>query len=244
MKTARFLAALAAWTTLLAAPGAQAGAPDGASITLGHHNVWLPVPVDFADPSSTPPEQRAIADRLTAPSNRMLAVMLTQDYLARRSAGDKPHLSRYMLVQTIRAVEDPGVDAPSFEQLKAQFRQNADAFLAKARADNQPQTDAAIQDLGRQIGDPTMSVKMGAMKSLGIFDEHPDSIALATVQPIAATASGGQHGFNQVMALGVVLLHHRPLLAAIYSDYESEGDIDWAEQRMRTWIARVHELNP
>ena len=244
MKVARSLAALAAWATLVVAPGAHADAPDAASVTLAHHDVSLPVPADFADPSSTPPEQRVLAERLTPANNRLLALILTQDYLAHRAAGDKPHMSRYMLVQTIRAVEDSGVDATTFERLKAQFHQNADAWLAKARETAKPQADAAIHEVGKQIGDPTISVELGTIKSLGIFDEHPDSIALATVQPIAATTASGQHAFNQVMAYAVVLVDRRPVLAALYSDYDSQADIDWAEQRMRAWIARIHELNP
>ena len=244
MKIARLLAALAAWTALVVAPGVRADAPDATSVTLGRHDVSLPVPEDFADPSSVPPEQHVLAERLTPPNNRLLALMLTKDYLAQRAAGDKPHMSRYLLVQTIRAAEDSAIDAALFEQLKAQLRQNADAWLAKARDTAKPQADAAIHEVGKQVGDPAVSVEMGAMKSLGIFDEHPDSIALATVQPIAATTSAGQHAFNQVMAFGIVLVDRRPVLAALYSDYDSQADIDWAEQRMRAWIARVRELNP
>ena len=244
MKIARLIAALAAWATLVGAPGVRADAPDAASVTLGRHDVSLPVPEDFADPSSVSPEQRALAERLTPPSHRLLALMLTQDYLAQRAAGDKPHLSRYLLVQAIRATEESGVDAAHFEQLKTQLRHNADAWLAKTKELAKPQVDATLHEVGKQVGDPAVSVEMGTMKFLGIFDEHADSIAMATVQPIMASTSAGQHDFNQVMAFAVVLVDRRPVVASLYSDYDSQADIDWAEQRMRAWVARLHELNP
>jgi hypothetical protein len=237
-------AALAAGAMIAITPAASAASADGTDVTLGNRSLKLPVPAGFAPPASTAPDQRALAERMTRAEDRLLAVMLPQDYVAHRAAGDKPHMSRYMLVKTMRDGEQAGVDEPTFEQAKTQFRANAEAMLNKAREDVRSRNDEVVAEVGRKVGDTSASIEMGAVKSLGVFDEHRDSIALATVQPISSSTNAGKKTFNQVMAFAIVLVHRKPVLATVYSDYGSQADIDWAENLIRAWVVRVGELNP
>ena len=245
MTLRRLLATLAAAAALFSTAAAHAAPVSrSASVPFGKANVQLPVPDGFADPSATPPTALGIMTKALPESNRLIAMMLSQDFLDRRAAGDPVHLSRYILVQTYRAAEQAGMSTDDFGQLKDMFRKQGDQILKGTQATAQEGIDRAAKDVGRITGDKSVSFKTGEMKTLGVFDEQPNSISLATLQPVTTSDKNGSRSKNQVMAMSIVRIAGRPVGVSIYSDYDSPADIDWAERQVTAWVKRLNELNP
>jgi hypothetical protein len=246
MKLHRAFAGLMAAAALLAGPPAWA-APVArtAQVELGDGAIAIPVPAGFGGPTATPALLRDLAAKALPTSNRFVGILLPQDYLDALAAGQpKQRLSRYLLLQTLRREEAAGITTPEFESIREQFRHNADAILLQGKDIAKPNLDRAAKAVGDLTGDKTIAIDAGTMKSLGIFEEQPDAFSMATVQPVTGTSQAGTHKFMQVMAMTIVLIDRKPMLASVYSDYESQADIDWAEGLMHDWLKRVKELNP
>ena len=214
------------------------------SASLGTDTIELPVLDDFTYPGEVPPVIRDITARATPASNRFIAVMMPRPYLQELMTGKRSYLTRYLVVQTIRAGEQMVMPDNAFEQVRRTFRSDAQALLKRSQDATRARSAQAVHDTGTTLGDPAMTVETGPMKSLGVFDDEPDAIALASVQPITSSSSGGGiRKFNQVSAMAIVAVHRKPLLVTLNAEYESQEDIDWAEQQAREWIRRVRELN-
>ena len=246
MKLHRAFANLLALAALVAGQAAHAGAaPDTAQVALGDATIAIAVPTGFGEPSATPALLRDLTAKALPNGTRFIGILLPQDYLDALGAGKHPQrLSRYLLLQTLRREETVGISAPEFDSIKDQFRHNADAIFLQAKGMAKENLDRAAKQVGDLTGDRTIAIDAGTMKSLGIFEEHPDAISLATVQPVTGTSQAGTQKFMQVMAMTMVLIHRKPMLASVYSDYQSQADIDWAEGLIRDWLKRLNELNP
>jgi hypothetical protein len=245
MNLRRILTALLAGTVLvahslaIAAPVART-----ATVALGNGEVLLPVPDGFADPEVTPALMRKLMAEALPTTNRFIAVMLSQDFLDRRAAGEPVHLTRYLLVQTYRDSEQTGMDKAVFEQVKSMFRKQASEMLKNGQAIAQDGIDRLAKDVGKITGDKATAIKTGPMTSLGVFGETDNSISLATVQPLTTSDKNGSRTSNQVMALSVVLISGKPIGVSVYSQYDSPSDIVWAEDQVRDWVKRINDLNP
>ena len=245
MTLRRFLAILAAAAAVLASTATSAEPVErSVSVALGDGTVVLPVADGFAEPAATPEVLRGIITRALPSTNRFMAMMLSQDFLDRRAAGEPVHLGRYFLVQTYRGAEQAGMSTDDFEQVKAMFRKQGGAILSGSKAAAQEGIDRAAKDVGDITGDKSVAIKTGDVKTLGVFDEQDNSISLATVQPITATDKTGSRTTNQVMALAIVRVQGKPVGVSVYSDYGSQVDVDWAERQITAWVKRLNELNP
>lgn len=242
MTLRRTLAALLAGAALLASPLAF-GVDERATVTLGTTPVQLPVLPGFAGPSATPAPLRDLMSRAMPPSNRFLAVMPTQDFVDRRAAGEMVPMSRYLLVQTVRSHEQNGISRADFERLKTSIRQQDETLLRKAREAAQASLDSASKDLGKLNDEPSLALRMGEAKALGVFDETPDSISFADIQSNTATDSSGTRTLKQAAATSIVLLGDKTVGVSVYSVYQSPADVDWVKQQAIAWRKQYLSIN-
>jgi hypothetical protein len=213
------------------------------TVSLGDGTVLLPVLPGFADPSATPQPIRELMARSMPATNRFVALMPMQDFLDRRAAGEPAAMSRYMMVQTVRAHEQNGVSRAEFERIKAMLRQQSDAMAREGAKQAQDGIDLAAKEVGRMNGDSQLALKAGVPRSLGVFDETPDSISLAQVTPITRTDQNGVRTVYQASAMSIVLVRDKPVSAIVYSAYQSQADVDWTEREVLDWVKRYTALN-
>ncbi len=240
------LLALMASIALVAPFHASAETPPAAvTTTIGDAQIALPILPGFAAPSATPKTFVDMMARALPATNRLVAIMLRDDFMAKVQAGDvSTPLSRYMGVQTFPAYEQTGMTPALFEQVKTLFRTQSAQLLEKAKATAATGTDRLSQDVAKLTGDDSTSIRTGDGSLVGVFDEQPNSISIAALQTVSATTHAGSLQVRQVMALSSVLIHGKVLVVSVYSNYEAPADIDWAEGQVRTWVRRLNELNP
>ncbi len=245
MKPIHALLALLASLCLCGPSAAEPVPGDAASVTIGALPIALPVLPGYAPPSATPQLLVDVTSRALPPTNRLLAVMLPTDFLDKVQGGDiKAPLSRYLAVQTFPAYEDSGMTPALFAQVKTVLRAQSAQLFEKAQGEIAASTDRLSSEVGKITGDSSTSIRTSDNSSLGIFDEQPDSISMAALQTVSASSQKGSTQIRQAMALAAMRVHGKVLMASVYSNYESQADIDWVEAQMRAWVKRLNELNP
>lgn len=137
------LAALAPVHLRAAEPGVQA--------PIGLKLLDLPVPAGFVEALRDLPQLRLIGERMTPPSNRLLALFMSQEDHQRARTGQAPSMKRYFMAQTLRQAEAAVVSDVEFAQVKDLLRQQYQGLLKEAGAQAQGLLDSATREIGRGL---------------------------------------------------------------------------------------------
>lgn len=224
----------------------QAAAPaDTFADELGGQSVTLPMVPGFTEALGPAAPLRDLLKRALPPNYRIIGFQVPKDYLDKVRAHDgSASLARYCTVLTYREYEAGGMSQALFDQIKKTMREQSDKVLAQIRTEAASSIEQMSRDAGRMTGDPTTSVKIGNSTSLGVFDEQPNSFALASIGPVAVSSKKVNQTHDQASVMAIVLIHGKPINVNFYADYSSKADLLWAQDQARAWIRRVNELNP
>jgi len=228
------------------APAASTPASTSTSTaSIGGVAVALPILPGYADPSATPLVMMNLISHALPPTNRLLSVMLQDEFLARLRAHD-PDTShvRYLAVQTFPQIEWSGISPEGFAQVKSMLRAQNARMLEEIAPQLAEAETKMSKELGDATGDHSVSLRSGASTSLGVFDEQADSIGLAALQTLSVTVRDHPTEKRQAMAMGAVRLHGKLLMVSAYSSYDSQADIDWVKAQVHDWVERLAALNP
>lgn len=246
MKIRHTLHALLAGAFLATAAATHAAPVEQTMVdNIGGVEFTFPVPPGYAKPAATPPAMRDLMIHALPTTNRLVAVMVTQQFLDElQGVGASSKKARYLGVQSFRSVEQSGVSPEVFDQLKAMFRNQSAQLLEKAKSLEGESTARISEDVAKLSGDSNASVTTSGQSLLGIFDEQPDSISLCAVQSLSTSVHDKKGQMKQVMAMTAVRLRGKVLMVGIYSTDDSPADVDWVKDQARAWNKRMHELNP
>ena len=225
---------------------ALAAPPAGTFVDrLGDQPVTLPIPPGLANADGP---AAAVGDMLrrALPSNyRFIGLQVPQDYLDKVRAHDpSAKMPRYCTVMTYRDYESGGMTPELFGMIKKTFREQGDKLLAQVQAQAASAVDHMSRDVASLTGDSTTSLKVGDSTSLGVFDDRPNSFALAAIGPVTVSSKTVNETSQQATVIVIMLVHGKPINANFYADYGSKADLAWTEDQARDWIRRVNELNP
>ena len=240
MNLRRLLISALAWIAFVVPAIAQ---EQSAVVPFADGTITLPIPAGFAGPSSTP---RAALDAMAqgyGPKNRVMAVLLEKADLLRVASGERPNVTRYVIVHTERETEASGMAPAQFEAVEAEFRSLGEVSLRAAEPEIAAADARMSSALGKATGDSIESVKSGRENVLGVFDERPDSIAVVSLATVSHSARTGAREFQQVAAVGFARVKDSAVEVAAYSDYTSAEDIEWAKQIIRSWLTQLAVLN-
>ena len=246
MKPRAFVAILTAFLAVATTSTTVAASSDASyAARIGERPVSLPILPGFTEPDDSMSKVRDVSTRALPANYRLVGLQVPQDYLDKVHAHDRSaSLSRYCIVVTYRNFEASGMPPTVLAEVKRLMRDQGDKAMKLAAAQAASSSDRMSTELGKLTGDKTATISVGDYKSLGVFDEGANSIALATINPVNVSSAKLQSHYDQITALAFVLIHGKPVAANFYADYTSKSDIDWAESQARAWIRRVNELNP
>ncbi len=242
MNTRQALAALLILCAFVRPPAAL-GAESSAVVTFGKGTIVLPEPDGFAPPSSAPQAGFHALQHSLPSDMRLMALIIDEVFLRSAAAGEHTHLSRYFVVHTDRTLEMRGITRSDFAKVKGDLSRHAAAVIAAGAQEAQAGAARASLDLARDSGDAALSVKPGDEVVLGVIEERPDSISVASLSTVSVATKDGQREFRQVVALACVRIHGRALSASVYSDVDSPDDVEWAKQALHDWVLRLDMLN-
>jgi len=236
------LLALALVSTIAAAHAQAPASATAASLSsvrtsIGPTEVVLPVPSGFSDPGDKVPKLRQFFEKLTPPTNRLLALFVSDADLRTLASGKESPMRRYFMVQTYRAAERDTLTVKGFAEVKDTLRAQYKTMLKSAK----PQIDSLIadasRDLAKQAGRPDMTLKVGEMLPLEIFSETQDSISLSALSKVRFETASVTREIPLVMAMTTLTLRGKIAYFYVYSVYDSAADIEWTRQQTRSWLA-------
>jgi hypothetical protein len=234
-----WLAALA----LMAAAAAHA-ADDSYAAPIGRVLVQLPVPAGFVEPSRTVPPLRSLGERMTPPSNRLLALFIADSDERDAREGRNLGMVRYYMAQTLRQTEGEALGREDFSQIKTLLRQQYQQLLSSVAGASQGHLDNAMKQIGRDAGQDLPSLKLGELRGLEVFDEREGSISLLAMTKLATQHAGGPvTELALAMSITTARVKDRLVYFYAYSQYREAADLDWLRSTTREWLPRLAALN-
>ncbi len=234
---------LAAWLTALA-PAAAVAAEPGVQAPIGLKLLDLPVPAGYVEVLRDLPQMRMIGERMTPPSNRLLAIFMSQDDHRRARSAQAPSMQRYFMVQTLRQAESAVVSDAEFGQVRDLLRQQYQSLLKQAGVRAQGQLDSATREIGRDAGIESLSLKAGEMKGLEVFDERTGSISLLAATRFVVQTEGRSEEVPMAMAITTAVFKGKLLYFYAYAVFREPADLDWLRGATRDWLALAAASNP
>lgn len=226
------------------APMHSRAAESDVQAPIGLKLLDLPVPAGFVEVLRDLPQMRLIGDRMTPPSNRLLALFMSQEDHQRARTGQAPGMQRYFMAQTLRQAEAAVVSDAEFAQVKDLLRQQYQSLLKEARAQAQDLLDSATREIGRDAGIESLSLMAGEMKGLEVFDERPGSISLLAATRFVLQAEGRSEEVPMAMAITTAVFKGKLLYFYAYAVAREPNALDWLRSATRDWLALAAASNP
>jgi hypothetical protein len=224
--------------------GTAAAAEDTYPAPIGRALLALPVPAGFVEPSRSVPPLRAMGERMTPPSNRLLALFIAEADERDAREGRNPGMARYYMAQTLRQTEEESLSSGDFGQVKTLLRQQYQQLLSSVAGAAQGHLDNALRDLGRDAGADVPSLKLGELRGLDVFDEREGSISLLAMTKLALQQAGGQVTELPVaMSITTARVKDKLVYFYAYSQYRDKADLDWLRSTTRDWLPRLAAAN-
>lgn len=240
----RALPLLMAACGLFLAAGGAAAADAGYQVPIGRTLVELPVPPGFVEPSRSVPPLRALGERMTPPSNRLLALFIAETDERDAREGRQPAMARYYMAQTLRQAEERSLAGADFGVVKDMLRKQYQQLLSSVTGAAQGHLDNAMRELGRDAGQPAPTLKIGELRGLDVFDEREASISLLAMTKLAVQQGDGQVlEMPLAMSITTARVKDKLLYFYAYSQYRDEADLDWLRATTREWLPRLAAAN-
>lgn len=240
----RLLSALMALWALLPLLAHAQPADDHYAAPVGRALVTLPVPPGFVEPSRSLPNFRTLGERMTPPTNRLLALFIAEDDERTAREGRNPGMQRYFMAQTLRQLEEQNLGQGDFGQIKDVLRRQYQQLLSSVAAPAQGLLDNAIREISRDAGQQAPSLKLGELRGLEVFDEREGSISLLAATKLAVQqANGDSLEVPIAMSITTARVKDKLLYFYAYAQFNGPADLDWLRSVTREWLPRLAAAN-
>ncbi len=239
----------AAWLSLTLAcalsiaAGSASAADEPFTASVGLALLKLPVPEGFVEPSRSVPPLRQLGERMTPPSNRMLALFVSRPDEAAARSGTAPGMQRYFMVQTFRQAEQATVTLAEFTPVKAMLRQQYQQLLDQSGVLVQGHLDKAAREMGRDAGVDNLQLKVGEMKGLEVIDERELSISLLALTKYAVQVGERTEEIPMAMTITTGITKGKVVYFYAYARYSGADDLQWLRTVTRQWVQQAAEAN-
>ena len=228
---------------LMAMPQGHAAQEDTPA-NVGRTLLQLPVPPGFVDASRPLPQMRLIGERMTPPSNRLLGIFISEQDLALAQGGQAPEMARYFMAQTLRQAEESRITEAEFLDVRQLVRQQQKILQTRITSQTQDHLDKSARDADRSAGGDAVSLKVGDLKGMEVFDDQATSISVQVVTSYGVQAGGPTQEIPMAMGISTALLRGKLVYFYAYAVYRSPADLDWVRAVTRAWLPRAQASNP
>lgn len=210
---------------------------------IGKEEILLPTIENYSDPSVLLPQMKTLGETMTPASNRLLAILINDDNIADGISGKAPKLERYFMIQTLRSHENDTLTPEIFAEILGMIKNNYQSIFAKASGKIQNELDIASKKFGAQAGGKEMSLKMGELKLIEIFDEKIDSISALAMTKMSVAFEGTTKEIPVALSISTNKIKGKVVYFAAYSIYKDEQDFAWIKQKTSDWVTQAITAN-
>lgn len=213
--------------------------------SIGGKKILIPAPKEFSDPSLTFPKVSQFGEAMTASTNRLLALFISDDDVKAMLAQTPPQLQRYFMVQTLRVAENAAMSTQDFSGIKNQLKNQYKKVIADNAAKMQLEIDRAVDRLNsdsKAIQEKKMSLKMGELKIVDVIDDEKFVTLIAKIL-VQAEVSGEVKEIPMVLGLATTMVKGKIIYFACYNRFESDADISWIKTQSLEWMPLLFSAN-
>jgi hypothetical protein len=199
-------------------------------LQVGGVTIEAPSLPGFNEITKVSPDVVALAQTMIPATNRLLGVYLSDWDYEKLVNGEAPDFDRYMFIQVHRELENKNISRSDFGEISTQLKAQQDTILDDVREDVGKIFDSASDQISKDY-DVSLDMQLGDQKSLGVFLDQPNAVAFTSLVKYQGSLEG--ESFDYVMAGSTMLMKvkRRLLYVYVYSQYETQADVDWVESR-------------
>ena len=150
---------------------------------------------------------------------------------------------RYFMAQTLRQAEGMLIAQDQFDQVRATLRDQYRSLLSQIGPQVQGQLDATARDMGREAGVESLSLKIGELKGLEVFDDRPGSISLLAATRYVVELEGSKKETPMAMSITTAIFKGRLVYFYAYAVVQGAADLDWLRTVTRDWLPLAAAAN-
>lgn len=211
-------------------------------IDVGGLKIDIHAPEGFHEVSSISPETRELAEIMTPPENRLLAVFISDEDLRKITNGEKADFNRYMLLQVYRKTENTNVSPEQFQKISSQIKEQQNTLLVNAKEYIDNHFDGVTEKLSKE-SDVFLQIKIGEQIPLGIFLDKQNALGFANLSKYMIEENGQQNTNVLTACSSVILIKDKLLFSYVYSNYKAQNDIIWAKSTSKEWVNSLLTAN-
>jgi hypothetical protein len=211
-------------------------------VNIGDAQIQVQAPNGFYEVTKTFPGAAYLAETITPPSNRLLAMLMTEEDVENLRNKQEPQMQSYVLIQTLKAWEGLTISEKMFAEGKSQLKAQQDTILQQSEKDVSKLINNAVEKMSEDTG-RNLDVKLGEQKMLGFFFESDDALGFNTLSHIQS--SNDQGTYNDVIALSSMLLRVKGkiMYVYVYKKYTDQKDIDWINKTAQEIVQNIINNN-
>ncbi len=211
-------------------------------VNVGGVKIDVQAPTKFYEISKISPETRKIVEGFVPPTNRLLAIFVSEEDLEKVTKGELPELNRYMLLQTYRKLETKNISTKQFQIVIKQIKEQQDTVFNKEKDKIDKLVDNAAEQISNEY-DTSMEIKIGEIVPLGVFYEHPNAIGIAILSKVQVADEEEKLNYAITGAFSTILANGKILYAYTYSTYKNKEDINWVKSKSKEWANSIISPN-
>lgn len=204
-------------------------------VDIGGVKIDVQAPNGFHEISSLSPETRKLAETMTPPNNRLLAVFVSEEDLGRIMKGETPEFGRYMFLQVFWKLENTNISNRQFQQLATQLKEQQNTLLNKVKDKVGVLVEGAAEKISKEY-ELSLKMKIGEQVPLGIFFEQSNAVGFAILAKYKVEAEGEKLDYVVAGGTSYLLARGKLLYAYVYSTYETQDDVNWVRSKSKEWV--------
>lgn len=208
------------------------------NISVGYQKLNIKSPDKFHEVSNVYPEYKKIGEIFTPPQNLFLGMFVSETDLGYIMKGKPKELSRCMILSTLKELKHQFMSYSKFESskegMKKKILTSLDEIVKKSNASLTEKEEKILIDYGKDF-----KIQIGEVKPLGILFESKNALTIAYLIKVKANKKDSV----VVVASSMVLIKSAYLMTFIYSDFNSQKDIDWVGKESKKWIESIQSSN-
>ena len=196
---------------------------------INNTKINVRTPDGFYDSSSTYPEYLGQLQAMYPESHIVLAALTPKTQL------DTLEFSRYMILTTLKRLTKEKISQKPFNGLRDEIREQQFTLMNEWR----DRADQALIDGSYRLSTRNgieFKILMNETTPLGVFFDNKKVISFSTIMSGEKSVNGINENFIQATATSIVLLKKKIIFVYIYSDYDSEKDIIWIEDKTKETV--------
>jgi len=213
-----------------------------AEVKVGGQNISIPSPSGFSEISSISPEIFQLFKDMGTPTNRLLAVFISQEDIRSLSQGEDALLDSFMTIESVKKIEFLSLTEVQFKELRTAIRSQFYTMFEEQRELIDKLADNAGRSISKTNGED-VNYNVGDIVPLGIDSETDTSIIASGLTTHRVTVGGESTEDITAATWCTLLVNGKVISLYVYKTYNEASELEWTRQMTQSWTNSILSAN-